>query len=83
MLPLAAVIWSSTFAARHGCVLNEAGAHPCVVDGVDHGQTLAAAFISGWFMLLTIPAGLALLVLMIVFAVIDLVRARRSGKRED
>ena len=78
LTPVFAVLWSSWFAERHGCVLNEAGAHPCVVNGTDWGGTLGAAFVSGWFGLITLPLGAALLAALIL---VTLARAIRRARR--
>lgn len=64
LAPVGGVIWSSWFAKRHGCTLHEGFANPCIVDGTDWGETLYTAFVSGWFMLVTLPvAGLLALAL--------------------
>jgi hypothetical protein len=68
--PLAGVLVSGWIAESHGCVLNEASAHPCVIDGTDWGSTLAAMFVMGWFMLATIPLGAGALLVLIVVAII-------------
>ncbi len=80
--PLFAVIWASSFAARHGCDLHEGFANPCIIDGKDWGETLYTAFVSGWFMLITLPvAALAAvgLAVLAVAAVIRHIRERRKG----
>ncbi len=82
LTPVVAVIWASRFAARHGCDLHEGFVNPCVVNGTDWGQTLYTAFVSGWFMLVTLPvAALAALGLagIAVAAVIRHTRARPKG----
>lgn len=70
MLPVAGVAWSSWFADRHGCVLNEAGVHSCVVNGHDWGTELAAAFVTGWLMLVTLPVAALLVVTLIATLII-------------
>ncbi|WP_417257716.1 hypothetical protein [Celeribacter sp.] len=66
--PLAAVLWSSFFAARHGCRLDEAGSYPCIVNGHDWGGTLGSAFISGWYLIVTLPmAGLFAAIMLGMF----------------
>lgn len=72
--PVMAVYMSERFARRHGCVVHEGFSSPCIVNGVDYGDRLHAAFVSGWLMLVTLPvAGILTLVLMVMI-VIDLVR---------
>lgn len=78
LLPLAGVLWSSWFASTHGCTLNEAGSHPCVVNGKDYGDTLAAAFVSGWFMLITLPVAALASLLGAVTLFIAWLRRRRA-----
>ena len=63
--PLAAVAWSSWFADKHGCTLHEGYANPCIVNGHDYADVLYSAFVSGWFMLITIPIGGAALLLLV------------------
>ena len=75
LVPVVLVWRASAFAARHGCILHEGFANPCIVDGVDHGSRLYAWFVSGWFMLVTLPAAAILLaVLVAVVAVPPLLR---------
>ena len=75
--PVGAVIWSSWFANRHGCTLHEGYVNPCVVNGTDYGETLYSAFVSGWFMLLTLPVGLILLGVLIALALLDWLNRRK------
>ena len=77
-LPVVGVVWSSWFAERHGCTLNEAGVHPCVVNGHDWGPELGAAFLAGWLGLITLPLGALLLVtLALTLLVPPLIRRLR------
>ena len=78
LLPLIGVAWSSWFAERHDCVLNEAGGHPCIVDGEDWGGLIGSAFISGWLFLITLPLGAAVLVLLCLVAIIRFFLRRRT-----
>lgn len=75
--PMAAVFWSTRFASRHGCSVNEGFAQTCIVDGKDWGPTLTNAFAAGWLMLIGLPiAILALLYLLI--RTVRAIRARRA-----
>ena len=78
LLPVGGVAWSSWFAEKHGCTLNEAGYHPCIVNGKDWGGLLGGAFISGWFMLLTLPLGALVLAALAVVTVIRMIRRARQ-----
>lgn len=83
--PLVGVVASSLFASYFGCTLNEAGANPCVVGGIDWGEALAFAFVSGWFMLLTWPLillsllGWFVLEILFVMRRVQVRRARGDG----
>jgi len=55
--PIISVMISSAIAEAHGCTLNEGGAHPCIISGVDRGEELLTMFVLGWLMLITLPAG--------------------------
>ena len=81
-LPIVGAVWAAWFANRHGCSLNEAGSHPCIVNGTDWGQTLAGVFVSGWFAIVTIPIGLAALAIIIVMFIVGRIRKRRAGKSD-
>ncbi|WP_407493223.1 hypothetical protein [Pseudooceanicola sp. MF1-13] len=82
LLPVFGVAWSSWFAERHGCTLNEAGAHPCVVNGKDYGDLLAGAFVSGWFMLLTLPVAALTSIVLVLTLIIRWVRNRRTTRQQ-
>ncbi|MEE9426989.1 MAG: hypothetical protein V3V25_02470 [Paracoccaceae bacterium] len=79
-LPFLGIVWSSWFAEKHGCTLNEANYHPCIVNGTDWGHTLGAAFISGWFALITIPVGLGALLVIAIMLLFGAIRKRRESK---
>lgn len=75
-LPLVAVVASSWFAQWNGCTLHEGFANPCVVNGVDYGDTLSTLFVSGWFMMLTLPVAFILVIILGVMGLRDLIRRR-------
>lgn len=81
LAPLGAILWSSAFAERHGCTLHEGFANPCVVDGVDHGERLYSAFVSGWFLLATGPLALILLGVLIGLVLNDALNRRRARRK--
>lgn len=56
-LPLELVIISSLVGHATGCAVDEASAHTCMLWGHDIGPTLSDMFVSGWFILLTVPIG--------------------------
>lgn len=78
LLPIGSVMLASWLAESHGCVLNEGNPNPCLIGGVDWADTLYAMFVSGWFMLATVPIGAVLVVSWIVVEIVNLVKRRRA-----
>jgi hypothetical protein len=64
--PVIGVAVAGSIATANGCTLNEGQAHPCIVNGVDWGETLYALGVMGWFMLVTIPVGGSVLSLYVL-----------------
>lgn len=81
--PLFAVLVSGMIADANGCVLNEAQAHACWINGEDWGRGLYTAFVMGWFMIATIPIGVGALLAWLLVLSIHLVRywRRRDAVR--
>lgn len=80
LAPGAAVIWSTRFAQRHGCTVHEGYVTPCLVDGVDYGDQLYAAFVSGWLLLFTLPISLISALILLGMGLLDLLRWRRRRR---
>lgn len=78
--PLLGVLLSSLFSNYFGCTLNEAGAQPCVVGGVDYGEALSVMFVAGWFMLVTWPFMLLTAVAWLALCVAFIVRRVRRTR---
>ncbi|MEO5719936.1 MAG: hypothetical protein ABIR71_00515 [Chthoniobacterales bacterium] len=57
LAPVASVVACGMIANAYGCPVDEGSAHPCVINGIDYGETLYAMGVLGWLMLLTLPAG--------------------------
>ena len=68
--PLISVMVSIGLADMGGCVLNEAGVHPCMMLGLDLGGLLAFMFIMGWFSLVTLPLGIGLFLVWLAVIII-------------
>ena len=77
LLPMISVLTAGAIAQASGCSLDEGSAHPCVVAGMDLGDTLYTMFVMGWMFFLTVPTGLVALVL---FTVIVLIKKFRSAR---
>jgi hypothetical protein len=81
-LPFLLVLTAGLFATVFGCTLNEGDSHPCVVAGIDFGELLYVAGVSGWFMLVTFPFMLLTLLVWFVLGIVFMVRraqARRAA----
>ena len=80
LAPLISVVIASAIAEAHGCTLNEGGAHPCVINGVDYGETLVTMFVLGWLMLVTIPGGAIACLIWGVILAAHFIAWRRRGR---
>ncbi len=79
--PLIAALVASEIAEQADCSLHEGFARACLIGGVDAGPALTAAFVSGWFMLATIPIGGMAALIGIVLLVVAAVRKLRRRLR--
>lgn len=79
--PFFSVLVAGLTATAFGCTLNEGNAHPCVVAGIDLGDTLYAMGVMGWLMLVTVPFMLLTLVVWAALAIVFIsrrIQARRA-----
>ena len=68
--PVGSVVTCAVIANSFGCRVDEGSVHPCLIGGSDYGQLLYTLGVSGWLMLVTLPAGaLAFATLLIVLVV--------------
>ena len=79
ILPAIGALIASAVASANGCVMNEAGAHPCAVLGVDVGGAIAFWAVAPWLLLVTIPAAALLLPVIAISATVLIVRARKKA----
>jgi hypothetical protein len=79
--PVVSVLIAGAIAEAHGCVLNEGGSHPCIINGTDWGDTLLTMFVLGWLMLFTLPAGAVALLIWLVVLVVHLITRSRAARR--
>ena len=78
--PLISVIVAGSIADANGCRVDEGSVHPCLVNGVDMGETLYALGVLGWLMLVSLPFGLlALAIWLVVLLVHRTAWKRRTG----
>jgi hypothetical protein len=80
-MPVISALISGAIAGALGCQLNEGGAPPCPLMGVDLGEMLVVMFVLGWFAFVTLPLGaVALAVWLIVACLITFVWWRRRRR---
>jgi hypothetical protein len=56
-VPVGSVVACGLIANTHGCRVDEGSVHPCVIGGKEYGQLLYTLGVTGWLMLVTLPAG--------------------------
>ena len=69
-LPILSVFLAGTFAKLNGCELHEGFVNPCIVLGIDFGGLLYTMGVMGWFMLISIPFGIAGVGISLIWIVI-------------
>ena len=81
LAPVGSVVLCYLIANAHGCTVDEGSVHPCMIGGKDYGELLYTMGVSGWFMFLTIPAGLLAGVIWLAVLVLHRVswRKRRAA----
>ena len=75
--PGGSVILCAAIANAYGCKVDEGSAHPCIINGHDHGELLYSLGVMGWFMLVTIPGGLMAFVGWLIFLILHRVAWRK------
>ena len=84
--PILVAILSGTVAASFGCEVNEGMVNPCVIGGVDYGETFYTLGVAGWFFFFTIPVAIGLFAIYIVVVLIVLLvrflRKRKSSNAQ-
>jgi hypothetical protein len=83
--PLFGVMYAGAVAQANGCTLDEGSVHPCIVNGVDQGDSLYTLGVMGWLMMVTIPVGVLLagayIVLVLVIFFIRRYLAKKGSKK--
>jgi hypothetical protein len=65
--PLFVSLLAGGVATLAGCGLHEGNAQPCSIVGVEVGEVLYAAGLTGWLLLVTVPAGAMATVVYLIF----------------
>lgn len=81
ILPIMLTLGASRFADSHGCRLDEAGPHACIVNGVDYGDKLYGLGLMFFLAIFSTPIGGIIIVIGLVKAILNL-RKRQTEKFE-
>ena len=68
-LPLLITFLASAIAKSNSCKLHEGYSNPCILFGVDIGDALYAMGIMLWLSLVTLPIGIVVIVISLIWAV--------------
>jgi hypothetical protein len=79
--PVVLVAIAGGIASANGCELNETVVNSCIVNGREMGQTLYSMGVMGWFMLVTIPTGLLVLLIFLLLLLIEWIVGRSRKRR--
>jgi hypothetical protein len=79
LLPLIGMAAAEFIAQINGCKLDMAGAHPCIVGGSDIGHGLLTLTYMGYFLFLSMPAVVGIVVLWVLVELIAFVRRRTAS----
>lgn len=79
-VPLISAFSAGAIANAYGCALDEGGVYPCLIGGIDYGETLSVMFVLGWLGLITLPFGaLAAIVWCLVLVIVLFVKYRSKN----
>lgn len=76
--PIISVLIAGSIASFFDCELHEGFTNPCVLGGVDWGETLYFMAVLGWFALLTIPIGVVVALIGLGIGIVRWVIERRQ-----
>lgn len=77
--PMAIAVAAGQLGNALGCRVDESGAHPCPLWGMDIGEALYSAGVFGWLTLATLPTAALLWLVHVVHTLIT--RLRRRPRR--
>ena len=78
--PLVLALLASGFANIGGCTLHEGFANPCIVIGLDWGETLYAMGSLGWLTLVSLPVAFVILVFYLGALLVRWIRSRGNDR---
>lgn len=74
LLPAVSVVLAGLIASANGCILHEGFANPCVVLGIDLGEILYSMGVMGWIAILTVPAALLAIAILVLDMIFEAIR---------
>src|SRR5436189_5215558 len=75
--PIGSVVLCAAIANAYGCKVDEGSVHPCIINGHNYGELLYSLGVIGWFMLVTLPAGLFAFVGWLVYLILNRARCHK------
>lgn len=76
--PIGSVMLCAAIANAYGRKVDEGSVHPCIINGHDYGELLYSLGVMGWYMLVTIPAGLVAFASWLIFLILHGVAWRKQ-----
>jgi ABC-type antimicrobial peptide transport system permease subunit len=82
LAPIIPTAIAAEVADAYGCKLDESGVHPCLINGVDYGETLLTMGMMAWLAIASIPIAIGLFVIYLVVVIIIAIVAFIVKKRK-
>ena len=80
--PLLLALTAGAFASINGCTLHEGFVNPCVVMGIDFGETLYAMGVMGSITLASLPVAFVMLVIYLGVVLVLWLRGRKKKEKK-
>jgi hypothetical protein len=81
--PIIPAVIAANVVNAAGCRLDEGSIHPCLINGVDYGDTLYTMGMMPWFVFFSVPLAVGLFVVyLVIVGIILLIRIFRKPKNE-
>jgi hypothetical protein len=81
--PIIPAVIAANVVNATGCQLDEGSIHPCLINGVDYGETLYTMGMMPWFVFFSVPLAVGLfIVYVIIVVIIFLIRVFKKPREE-
>ncbi len=77
LAPIALAVLASLIGEAAGCSVNESGASPCMIAGIDAGGALNTLFTAGWLGVLVLPFSSLAIIAGMGIAIFDFANRKR------